>query len=77
LPVAVLASNPAALAEQHPGITIAGGYEGHLSNKGETIELKDVNGKTILAVTYNDEYGWPVSADGRGDSLTLYKIDLN
>jgi hypothetical protein len=73
--VVVLSSNPQALAEKHPGISIAGGYEGHLSNKGETIMLKDVNGNTILDVTYNDEYGWPVSADGRGDSLTLYKID--
>jgi hypothetical protein len=73
--VVVLASNPEALAARYPDINIAGGYEGHLSNKGETIMLNDVNGNTILAVTYNDEYGWPVSADGRGDSLALYKFD--
>jgi hypothetical protein len=68
---AVLVSNPEAFAEQYPEVAISGAYEGHLSNKGEKIVLRDAEGQTLLEFTYNDENGWPVSADGRGDSLTL------
>jgi hypothetical protein len=28
--------------------------------------------KIIAEVEYNDENGWPVSADGRGDSVVLF-----
>jgi hypothetical protein len=68
---AVLVSNPALFAERYPDVAISGVYEGHLSNKGEKILLKDASGQVMIEVAYNDEYGWPVSADGRGDSLTL------
>jgi hypothetical protein len=68
---AVLVSNPEAFAERYPEVAISGAYEGHLSNKGEKIVLRDAEGQTLLEFTYNDENGWPVSADGRGDSLTL------
>jgi hypothetical protein len=67
----VLVSNPVSFAEQYPDVTIGGAYEGHLSNKGEKIVLRDAQGQTLLEFEYNDEYGWPVSPDGRGDSLIL------
>lgn len=67
----VLVSNPAAFAELYPGVEIAGSYDGHLSNKGEKLILVDAAGQTVLAVEYSDGNGWPVSADGRGDSLVL------
>jgi hypothetical protein len=68
---AVLVSNAAGFAQRYPGVEISGVYEGHLSNKGERIVLLDANFEEIMSVTYDDENGWPISPDGRGDSLVL------
>jgi hypothetical protein len=68
---AVLVSNPEAFAERYPRVAINGAYEGHLSNKGEKIILTDPQGEIFIEVEYNDSNGWPISADGRGDSLNL------
>jgi len=67
----ILASNPVFFAERYPNVTVIGAYEGHLSNKGERVVLLSPSGETLLEFAYNDEYGWPLSPDGRGDSLTL------
>jgi hypothetical protein len=67
----VLVRNPVAFNEKYPGVKIGGNYQGQLSNKGETISLADLAGNILLEVTYNDENGWPISPDGRGDSLIL------
>jgi hypothetical protein len=69
--VIVLVSNPEAFAEKYPDVPIFDRYNGQLSNKGDTLALKDHHGKTILSITYDDENGWPLSPDGRGDSLVL------
>jgi hypothetical protein len=50
---------------------VSGLYEGRLSDKGETITLYNVRGDILATVTYDDENGWPLSADGAGDSLVL------
>jgi hypothetical protein len=68
---AVLASNLEAFTERYPGVPVNGVYEGHLSNKGEKLILKDPQGEIFIEVEYNDSNGWPISADGRGDSLNL------
>jgi hypothetical protein len=70
----VLARNAAAFAGRYPGVMIGGIYDGQLSNQGEALVLKDQQGQPVVAVTYDDENGWPLSADGRGDSLI--PIDL-
>lgn len=67
----VLARNRAAFAAKYPDAPLGGVYGGQLSNKGETLALKDALGKVIVSVTYDDENGWPISPDGRGDSLVL------
>lgn len=67
----VLVRNPAAFAQRYPGVPVAGVYEGQLSNKGETIRLKDAQGQVMISLKYDDKNGWPVSADGRGDSLVI------
>ena len=67
----VLVSDPVAFANRYPGVKIGGVYEGHLSNKGEKIVLTAAGGQTLLDFAYDDDNGWPLSADGRGDSLTL------
>jgi hypothetical protein len=67
----VLAADAAAFAQRYPGVTIGGVYAGKLSNSGETIALRDVNGQIIATVSYGEANGWPLSADGQGDSLEL------
>ena len=67
----VLVRNPQTFAERYPGVAISGVYAGQLSNKGEKITLYDHNGNEVISVAYDDEAGWPISADGRGDSLIL------
>lgn len=64
----VLSNNPIAFMERY-GWYPHGRYEGNLSNGGETVTLTGLNGETILSVTYDDEAGWPKSADGDGYSL--------
>jgi hypothetical protein len=71
----VLVSNPETFAERYPDVPISGVYEGHLSNKGEKIILRDGDGEMFIEVEYGDHSGWPISADGRGDSLTLVDQD--
>jgi hypothetical protein len=67
----VLVRNPVAFAERYPGVAIDGVYQGQLSNQGETIILRDFTGDVVVSVAYDDENGWPISPDGRGDSLVL------
>ncbi len=69
---AVLVSNADTFTQLYPDVTISGTYEGHLSNKGEKVILRDTAGEVFIEVEYNDEYGWPVTADGRGDSIILF-----
>ena len=57
--------------ERYPEAEVYGQYGGKLSDKGETIALYRPNGELWLQVTYDDNYGWPLSADGAGDSLVL------
>lgn len=73
--LAMLVSNRATFSERYPKTEIAGVFDGGLSNKGEKITLYDANGEPFLEFEYNDEYGWPVSADGRGDSLVLANLN--
>lgn len=73
--VMVLVSNAASFAEQYPGVPVGGVYDGHLSNKGEMLLMTDAEGEPLVELTYDDAYGWPVSADGRGDSLVLVQPD--
>jgi hypothetical protein len=54
---------------------VYGLYEGRLSDKGETITLYSVRGDMLASITYDDENGWPLSADGAGDSLVLVNAD--
>jgi hypothetical protein len=67
----VLARNPILFNSRYPNVVVFGTYKKNLSNKGETITLKNPQGDTLISVTYNDGDGWPLSADGHGDSLVL------
>jgi len=71
----VLASNPQAFAERYPEVTPGGTFQAQLSNQGEEIILKDNRDKPVISLKYDDEAGWPISPDGRGDSLIFANLD--
>ncbi|MSU19810.1 MAG: hypothetical protein EXS30_00255 [Pedosphaera sp.] len=66
---AVLVSNPAVFVTKHPGVRIAGAYQGHLSNGGEKLTLAQTSGEIVFSVDFKDNAPWPVAADGTGLSL--------
>jgi hypothetical protein len=55
-------------------VPVQGVYGGKLSDKGERLTLYTRQGEVWLSVAYDDERGWPLSADGAGDSLV--RVDL-
>jgi hypothetical protein len=73
--VIVLAGNEQAFAERYPGVTLTDTYDGNLANRGEKIVLKDYTGAVVASVEYDDENYWPLSADGKGDSLVFVATD--
>ncbi len=54
-----------------PTLTLVGGYDGRLSNGGETVALISASGETLFSFTYSDGGNWPSRADGGGSSLEL------
>lgn len=73
----ILAKNPAAFCARYgilPEVQVYGGYEGQLSNGGETLKLEDHTHSTILEFTYVDS--WYSLTDGLGYSL-VFCGDLN
>lgn len=73
----VLVRNPETFAQKYGNLPIGGVYDGSLSNKGETLTLIDPQSEIVIDLTYNDAEGWPISPDGRGDSLVLVHTDGN
>jgi hypothetical protein len=45
--------------------------DGRLNNAGESIQLVDGQGSSILEINYDDAPPWPLEPDGLGASLTL------
>jgi hypothetical protein len=70
----VLAADAAAFRQRYPDAPIGAVYGGELSDRGETIVLRSATGEQLLSLTYDDEDGWPLTADGRGDSLVLVDV---
>jgi len=64
----VAASKPARFYEYY-GINPSGNFKGNLSNAGEYVLINDRSSRKILSFTFSDDYPWPVSADGDGNSL--------
>jgi hypothetical protein len=67
----IVAAEPTLLAEQYPGITILGPWDGSLSNSNERIRLLDARRNPADEVHYFDGGRWPGAADGGGSSLEL------
>jgi len=76
----ILAENPADLATVFPGIpeeTQVFQYQGSLAGDGETVVLENGLGGVIDRVKYRDEFPWPISADGEGDSMQLLNATID
>lgn len=71
--VIVLASglSPTSFAARYPGVTVTGYFGGALANGGERLAVHDRDGRTLTAVSYDDDVPWPPSADGQGYSLEV------
>ncbi|HYO25668.1 MAG TPA: lamin tail domain-containing protein, partial [Lacipirellulaceae bacterium] len=54
------------------GVNLAAtGFDGNLSNGGETIALATAGGTEFFTLTFDDAGGWPTAADGGGPSLEM------
>jgi hypothetical protein len=47
-----------------------GAFSGVLNNAGDTLRLRNLNGRIMDEVSYDDEGDWPVGADGSGATLS-------
>ncbi|MGK0190777.1 MAG: hypothetical protein ACI9R3_006608, partial [Verrucomicrobiales bacterium] len=52
-------------------VRVLGPWSGVLSDRGETLTLKDKNGTVMTTVTYEDRDHWSPAADGLGHSLVV------
>ncbi len=55
-------------------VTLVGGYDGRLSNRGEQLRLTRADGTLEDEVDYDDHAPWPIQADGRGSSLLRREV---
>ncbi|HWB01726.1 MAG TPA: lamin tail domain-containing protein [Verrucomicrobiales bacterium] len=60
----VVAANTAAISGS------LGPFTGQLDNGGETLRLRNLNGRIMDELTYDDEGEWPIGADGSGATLS-------
>ncbi|HPD47710.1 MAG TPA: lamin tail domain-containing protein [Anaerohalosphaeraceae bacterium] len=89
----VVASDTVKFAAKYPNVTnVVGGWDGRLSNSGETIELTNAAGRVIDRITYADQgewarrilgpvdnghRGWTWADDHDGDGKSLELISLS
>lgn len=61
----VVAADVATFSAKYPGVTnVVGGWQGQLSDGGETLVVKDSLGRIIDSVTYADEGQWATREQG-------------
>ena len=66
----VVAADTAKFHSLYPSVTnFVGGWSGHLSNSGETVELINNVGSVIDSVTFADQGDWAFRERGRGRDL--------
>lgn len=71
----VIAKRPAAFVLRAPGLSAFGPYEGNLDNGGESIQLQDAVGETIIDIRYDDLW-FPVT-DGMGPSIEIQDVTVS
>ena len=72
----VVASSPSSLMLSTGLTNVFGPFSGRLSNSGETLELRNRNGRIMDTVSYGVDGDWPVGPDGGGVSLVKKKESL-
>src|SRR5436190_4330139 len=65
----VVASNPAVVQAQSGGVPVFGPFTRRLSDSGETLRIRNNNGRLMDEMTYSNQAPWPIAADGSGGSL--------
>ena len=73
----VVAADPSKVRLRSAFEKALGPFEGRLSNQGERIELRNVSGRLMSWVDYNDREPWPVAADGSGASLAKQHVETD
>ncbi len=58
-----------------PSVKLAGGFNGHLANEGEKVQLLKADGSLEDEVHYDPVSPWPMEADGGGSSLQRLTAD--
>ncbi len=72
----VVAQDPAVLLSKYSA-TALGPWVGKLSNRGDTIELRDATNALKDTVSYQPGFPWPTSANGAGPSIELMNPALD
>jgi hypothetical protein len=65
---AVVAADPAAFKQEF-GFDPLGPFPGRLKHGGETLRLRDSQGRLVDTVAYGSSFPWPTAAAGDGSSL--------
>ncbi len=62
----IVAANLVAFAARYPGVTapVFGPWVGQLDNSGETLQMVDAGGESVLEFSYNDAWYPPADHDG-------------
>ena len=68
----VVAVNPSALMAVTGLTNVVGPFSGRLANSGETIKLRNKDGRVMDSVAYGVDGDWPSGPDGTGVSLAKY-----
>ncbi len=73
----VIARNPTRIQTVYGIANVLGPYNGVLSNRADTIKLKNASGNVVDSVSYSSESPWPVSADALGAGSAFYGISFS
>lgn len=76
----IIVSDPAAFRARYGNATeavVIGRFtnDSNLANSGETLSLRDPQGRSIFSIRYDDSPPWPTAPDGDGPSLVLVSAD--
>ncbi len=73
----VIAESPDAIKTKFGASRILGPFEGHLSNEGERVLLRNASGAKEDEVDYRVGFPWPIAPGGRGSSMELIHPSLD
>jgi hypothetical protein len=73
---AVVALSPTTFSAVNGSTNVLGPFTGRLSNAGDTLQLRNRDGRVMDKITYGVEGDWPVAPDGAGPSLARRKDNV-